>query len=329
MSYAVTSAVPSGVRISSCRSEPRPAAGREPRDLAVGVVEHHVVADPEPVLRLALPPGERRLAAIESRRGGSSTLAGTVGRNQTSSPVSSTIIAPRWPGPDDGPRKRRPGRAMPGLRRTTVIFGGIRSGRETNRCTSPPVPNRAQARPGRRAGCRPRARRPRRRCGTRNAAPAQHGSGSVSTVRWVDVHVVELTSQPDARYGCIGSCRRRRCAAPTDRGGDRRAPASPGSGTGHRGSGASESRRTGGGPPSRSLFLPRYSISVVLPPGDRLAAKHRREALTVLRAGPGSIPASALIVEAKSMLSTGSSFTVPFAAVQGVRTTSGTWVDSR
>ena len=42
-----------------------PAAGREPCDLAVGLVEDHVVAVAEPVLGLPLPPGQHRLALVE------------------------------------------------------------------------------------------------------------------------------------------------------------------------------------------------------------------------------------------------------------------------
>src|SRR4051794_18663181 len=56
-------------------------------------------------------------------------VSGDVGRNQTSSPVSSTIIGPRSPGPLGGARKRSPG-AVPSATRRTFTAGGRRSGRE-------------------------------------------------------------------------------------------------------------------------------------------------------------------------------------------------------
>ena len=106
-----------------------PAAGREPRDLAVGLVEDHVVAVAEPVLGLPLPPGQHRLALVESGLEVRRRLCG-VGWNHTGSPSSSRISAPRWPGPDDGAMKMRPG-AVPAAGWRTVTFGGCRSGRDT------------------------------------------------------------------------------------------------------------------------------------------------------------------------------------------------------
>ena len=60
-------------------------------------------------------------------------MSGRVGRNQTTSPVSSRINAPRCPGPEEGDRNRD--RSDPPLRRTTSR-GGRRSGRERKWRTS-------------------------------------------------------------------------------------------------------------------------------------------------------------------------------------------------
>ena len=62
---------------------------------------------------------------------------------------------------------------------------------------------------------------------------------------------------------------------------------------------------------------------VVAAPGRLVALEERDEAVAVLRRAR-VVFASSLIVEAKSMFSTGAVTVVPFARVHGVRTTRGT-----
>ena len=59
-------------------------------------------------------------------------------RNQTTSPARSRMRTPRWPGPEDGARKSRPGAVSCGGC-STVTTGGSRSGRERKRCTPRPA----------------------------------------------------------------------------------------------------------------------------------------------------------------------------------------------
>ena len=67
-SQAATSAVSCGREEELVQIGSLPSAGREPRDLAVGAVEDHVLSVAEPVLGLPLPPGEHGLALVEAAR---------------------------------------------------------------------------------------------------------------------------------------------------------------------------------------------------------------------------------------------------------------------
>ena len=156
---------------------------------------------------------------------------GVEGRNHTGSPPASTIIAPRWPGPDDGARKSSPG-AVPGAERSTVTTGGTRSGRETKRRTCAAVEDHGPATaarafaPTRQAAPMPAARRtssPRVSAlpgvpgATSRLIRPRDGSGRRRAARAAAAATGRAPPRRDRGRGC---------GAPTDPGAGRRARAS-------------------------------------------------------------------------------------------------------